>query len=209
MPNLEDPEDLLTPERLTVGSPELWHKQPLPWCFEWTDGIMFPRSLYLDRDAWYPCRDARLLQEIRRGLIPAAVLQSASELPSEFYQEASFGMVFRAPLAGQPVTLTGMHPEEPVLRFAVPADPTVEFNVEGSRTRVQPVLTNVVIEPAKKKLSVTYCAKQAPLPRGFLPEIHKNIPISVRVNQGPPIAYQSPPTIRDRLAAVREGQSPN
>ncbi len=209
MPNLEDPEDLLTPERLVVGSPDLWHKQPLPWCFEWTDGIMFPRSLYLDRDAWYPCRDARLLHEIRRGLIPDSVLRPAAELPADFYQEASFGMVFRTRLAGQLVTLTGMHPEEPVLRFSVPPDPTIEFNVEGMRTAAEPVLTNLVIVPAEKKFSVTYCAKQTQLPRGFLPEVHKNIPISVRVNQGPPIAYQSPPTVRDRLAAARAGQPSN
>jgi len=209
MPNLEDPEDLLSPDRLVVGAPELWPKQPLPWCFEWTDGIMFPRSLYLDRDAWYPCRDARLLPEIRRGLVPPAVLQPAAELPSEFYQEASFGMVFRTPLAGQPVSLTGMHPEEPVLRFSIPADPTIEFNVEGSRSVAKPLLTNLVIKPAEKKFSVVYCAKQAPLPRGFLPEIHKNIPISVRVNQGPPIPYVAPPTIRDRLASARPGQPPS
>jgi len=34
MPNLEDPDDLLTSQRMVVGSPELWYKQPLPWCFD-------------------------------------------------------------------------------------------------------------------------------------------------------------------------------
>ena len=30
LPNLEDPNDLLTPERIIVEDPENWHQQPLP-----------------------------------------------------------------------------------------------------------------------------------------------------------------------------------
>src|ERR1035437_3273348 len=70
LPNLEDPADLLTPERLVTRQPELWFRQPLPWCFEWTVGLTFPRCLYLGLDAWFPAPDGAPLGEVQRGYIP-------------------------------------------------------------------------------------------------------------------------------------------
>jgi len=36
LPNLENPRDRLTPNRLVVGDPSNWWKQPLPESFDWT-----------------------------------------------------------------------------------------------------------------------------------------------------------------------------
>ena len=38
MPNLEDPDDLLT-ERLLTGDPQLWYRQPLLACCDWLHPI--------------------------------------------------------------------------------------------------------------------------------------------------------------------------
>lgn len=43
LPNLEDPRDLLEPERLVVGDPEHWPLQPLPASFHWLEHGAFPR----------------------------------------------------------------------------------------------------------------------------------------------------------------------
>lgn len=208
MPNLEDPEDLLTAERLVVRSPEHWYKQPLPWCFEWTNGLMFPRELYAGYDAWFPCKDDSLLPEVRRRFIPPRLAQSMKGQDAfhpEYFQEASLGLTIREPLAGQPISVAGMNPEEPMVGFTLPSDPVIEIDVDGRKTSAKPLLTNLVIQPAEKKFYAVYCAKTPDLPRAFIPEVHKVIPISVQVNRDAPIRYEAPPTVRDRLAAAPAG----
>ncbi len=55
LPNLEDPNDLLTPERIVLGEPARWPEQPLPQGFGW-----FQRT-------WYPrCCVCRLLSSVCR-----------------------------------------------------------------------------------------------------------------------------------------------
>jgi hypothetical protein len=212
MPNLEDPDDLLTPERMVVRSPDLWYRQPLPWCFEWTNGLMFPRELYAGFDAWFPCKDDSNLPEVRRRYIPPHFAQTThgqDRFNPEFFQEASLGMVIREPLAGLPISISGMNPEYPVLDFAMPPDPSIEIDVEGRKTALKPLLTNLVIRPAEKTFYAVYCAKTQDLPRAFIPEVHKVIPISLQVNRDVPIKYEAPPTVRERLSAAQDGAKPD
>ena len=143
LPNLEDPADMLTAERLIARKPALWYRQPLPWCFEWTVGLTFPRYLFMGVDAWFPSPDDSALPEVHRGFIPAHLrrqLEKDHDLAAGYRQEASLGMVLGTPLAGQPVTLTGMHPEEPIITFTVPPAPSIEIEVEGERAVVPPLL---------------------------------------------------------------------
>jgi hypothetical protein len=208
LPNLEDPADMLTAERLIARKPELWYRQPLPWCFEWTVGLTFPRYLFLGVDAWFPPPDDASLPEVQRGFIPTHLrrrLEKDHDLAAGYRQEASLGMVVSTPLPGQPVALTGMHPEEPTITFTVPTAPSIEIEVEGERAVPPPLLTNLVIFPAERKFTAVYCAKTKGLQRVFIPGIHNNIPIAARINRDPPIRYQSPPTIRDRLLAASAG----
>jgi hypothetical protein len=205
LPNLEDPADLLAAERLCTRKPERWHRQPLPWCFEWTVGLTFPRYLFMGIDAWFPAPDDSTLPEVKRGFIPSQLrgrLEKDHDLAAGYQQEASLGMVVDTPLSGQPVTLTGMHPDEPTITFTVPPAPSIEIEVEGERAAPPPLLTNLMISPAEKKFTAVYCAKTKGLQRVFIPGIHKNIPISARINRDAPIRYQSPPTIHDRLLAA-------
>lgn len=206
MPNLEDPYDLLTRERLITGDPQLWYRQPLPWCFDWTSWLMYPRELYVGFDAWYPCPDPALLAEVQRAfLLPLSAAPAGQRIvpPDEMYQEASLGMIFRTALAGAPVLVSGMNPERPVSSFVVPPDPLIEIEIEGSRSLCPTVLTNLVIRPTDNKVHAVWLAKTAGLPRAFVPEVHKNIPLSVSVNRGRSIRYESPPTVRERLAAAQ------
>jgi hypothetical protein len=209
MPNLEDPDDLLTRQRMVVGSPELWYKQPLPWCFDWTNPLMFPRLLYGGMDAWFPCTNDAALPEVRRQLLPNELAQRMQRTPAigiEYYQEASLGMVVRQPLAGREVVLSGMHPEESVVSFTIPADPAIEIEIEGRRMPVKPRITNLVVRPAEKKFYTVHFARTADLPRSFIPEIHKDIPLAARIANDVPVKYQCPPTVRDRLAAATQSR---
>jgi hypothetical protein len=205
LPNLEDPSDLLTPERLITQKPELWYRQPLPWCFEWTNGCTFPRYQYLGIDAWFPTPENTPFHEVQRGFLPPDLRRTLPKNPSlgeGYYQEASLGMVFRAPLAGQPVVLTGMHPEEPSIKFIMPPDPSIKIEVEGEHAIVPSLLTGLTIYPAEKKFYAVYCGKTKGLKRSFIPGIHRNIPISASINGDTPIRYETPPTIKERLDAA-------
>src|SRR3569623_589378 len=60
LPNLEHPDDLLTPERLAAGEPGRWPLQPVPASLGWLDYGAFPRAAWLGAPA---CHE--------RGLEPA------------------------------------------------------------------------------------------------------------------------------------------
>lgn len=206
MPNLEDPDDLLTAERVAVGAPELWYRQPLPWTLGWTNGLMYPRELHAGFDAWFPCPDERELPEVRRGLLPAGIVGATriqGQVTAEYYQEASLGLVTREALAGQTVTISGMHPELPSLSFRIPEELRIDLLIDGEQHQPKALLSNLVIRPAEKKVCAVYCARTAALPRDFIPGVHASIPLAASVHGEAWIGYVSPPTIRARLAASK------
>lgn len=212
LPNLEDPADLLRPERLIAEGPENWHRQPLPWCFEWMVGLTFPRCCYVGLDAWYPAPDGPQLTEVARGFVPQHFKQRLAQMPElvvGFQQEASLGMVFGSPLAGQRVEILGMHREERSLSFVVPQPPRMEIEVEGSSELVEARLVNLALYPSEKRFTMTYSARNRGLPRLFVPGIHRIIPLAVSVNSDSKIYYDTPLTIRERLGRAAPGGSPS
>jgi hypothetical protein len=212
MPNLEDPDDRLTASRLVTGAPELWYRQPLPWCFETTHMLMYPRLLLLGLDAWFPAREPAKMPEFYRGLAPieaAAPVEARSVDLRAAYQEASLGMVGRVPLAGAPVRLTGMHPELTTCEFLVPDDPVVDLFIDGQKMPGPTLLTHLVIRPGEQKVSAVWCARVAELPRKFVPGFHANIPLALSVNRGPLLQYESPPTVRERLSRAAPPVAPS
>lgn len=202
LPNLEDPTDLLTPERIIVGDPKRWHLQPLPWSYGFTNLLMFPRGLYFDIEPWYPAPLNEHLLETKRGFLNPAVLEQIDAEPNPrvfFYQEASFGMIFNQLEAGTPIVMSGVHPTDKDVSFVLPPPPKIDIIVEGNAETCPAQITNLVLLPNEKKFAVVYIAKRTKLPRSFIPGVHKNIPLSVSVNKDAPIAYASPPTIREQL----------
>ena len=206
MPNLEDPDDLLGAERLVVGAPEHWYRQPMPWSFEWTNWLMYPRELFLGFDAWFPCPDPAQLPEVKRGLIDARAAAAGGQRhwpPDDGYQEASLGMIFRDDIAEAPVQISGMSPERPVSAFTVPAAPSIEIDIEGQRERCATTLTHLVIRPSENKVNAVWLAKTSGLPRVLLPGIHANIRLAAFVDAGQAVRYECPRPIRERLAEAR------
>lgn len=69
LPQLERPEDLLTPERLALGNPLHWHRQPLPAGFDYLDPMTFPRmGMFACPPPGYQPGDA--VREVDLGLVP-------------------------------------------------------------------------------------------------------------------------------------------
>ena len=211
LPNLEDPADRLTNERL-VATPELWFRQPLPWFLDWTPINCFPRAMFvsIDCEPWFPPPDDDTLAEVRYGILPRGyrtVLQEQviGRPPAwQFRQEASHGLVLPPPIHGAPLKLVGLHPERAVIECTLPAaPPAVHLLLEREVVRVEPQLTTLAVYPDRGMLTMTYAVSQ-PTPRPFIPGIHKHIPIAVSVNGDTPIAYQPPATIREKLKSAEK-----
>ncbi len=212
MPNLEDPEDLLAPERLIVKDPKMWFNQPLPWCLDWVHPFTFPRYIFFASpvDAWFPAPDDIRLPEVKRGFVMPGFRAAMSKRTLErgpdplFYQEASHGMAFHDMPANQPVVIRGMHPRQEAWEFSLPGKgdtPRMDIEIEGHRERVQPHLHHVVCSPGEDKLTMVFGATLN-LPRMFIPGIHKHIPISAYINEDVPIHYEAPPTIKELIDAA-------
>lgn len=209
LPNLEDPDDLLTPDRLIVGDPQQWYRQPLPWSLDWHHPMMFPRYVYVGADAWFHGPQDHSMPEVARGYIVENYrdqfhegLASGQDCPRPFFQDASLGMVFPDLETGTPISVSGMHRDGKSLTFTIPKPPRIVMTLENKVEDVRPILSTVAVLPAEEKVCFTYLAQLTDLPRVFIPGIHGKIPLSIQVNGDHPIVYETPPTIRDQLRAA-------
>lgn len=203
MPNLEDPGDMLTPDRLVSGDPRAWYRQPLPACFDWMHPLMFPRFLWFGAgvDAWFPAPDDETMPEVRMGLLPSGYrAQQGDGVDARFYQEAPLGLALSGVRGDEEISIEGMHPERPVISFHLPGPPPrIVFTVEGQPV-APPVRTHsIIVEPAAERVSLVYGAT-VELPRPFIPGVHRHIPIAVAVDNDALIVFDTPPTVRDQLA---------
>ena len=101
------------------------------------------------------------------------------------------------------IVVQGMHPEPEVVGFALPHPPSVAFTVEGNTVWLPPQLTNVLIEPAKPAVHLTYVVRREELPRVFIPGIHVKIPMSIQVNGDVPVHYEPPASLYGELQKAR------
>jgi hypothetical protein len=207
MPNLENPNDLLTSRRLVVGDPALWYKQPLPWCFDWTNAVMFPRMVYIGLAPRFPPPVSSALPEIESGILSTDYqakylsLDESESVPAEYYQEASFGMTFSNLAPGTPIVLEGMHPDRPSIVLRLPAPPSIDLFVGGSQVPAIITLTNCVISPADERMCLVYAALVTDMPRVFIPGVHKEIPFKAAIDGDAPLEYESPLPVLEQLEA--------
>jgi hypothetical protein len=111
LPNIEDPDDLLTPGRLIIEDPNRWHLQPLPQGFGWRQRTWYPRCALLGSyPAFTPA--GTVTREESMGLLPADHIALARQsrlapLEAHFGNGASFGMVFNRLDGDEPIRLEG------------------------------------------------------------------------------------------------------
>lgn len=215
LPNFEDPDDLLTNQRLIVSDPSLWWRQPIPCHLDWVPITNFPRSIYFARDAapWFQPPDDQTLREVERGILPPnyrdkLVAHRLGHPPHpRFYQEASHGLTLDEPPFGARVRLEGFHANHDVLECQMPkAAPTIEMTIEGKSKRVEPDMTSVAFYPNDLEATITYMAAME-MPRVFIPGVHKHIPLSVRFGKDEPIHYETPTPMLERLKAAKKSNA--
>lgn len=206
LPNLEDPEDRLTPERLVVEDPGRWWIQPIPAVFHYAPHAIFTRYTYLGADAWFSPPDDMTLPEVRRGILPPGFRTNFQPgLAWGFYQEAAPGLVLPPPSVDTPIIVRGMHPAGAALRARLPQPPAVEIDLEGRRQSPPLHLSKLVLIPAQQKLVTTWVARTSEMHRVFLPGVHAKIPLRMRIGARNWIEYQTPKTLRQALDDAKRG----
>jgi hypothetical protein len=162
LPNLEHPEDLLTPERLVAGDTGRWPLQPVPASLGWLDYGTFPRMAWLgvipDHDETI---DARSVGEVRLGYAASDVLKDKKpDAPLTLLGANGASLGLRAPhlKGGEEVELLNVSRSREEIRFRLPAE-RPELWVDGRNGKLAPttpVIHTVVIEPDENRVTVTW-----------------------------------------------------
>jgi hypothetical protein len=151
LPNLEDPENLLTPTNVQIAKFEAWRSRPEPAAFGYVPRQAYPRWQLagMDKIDWLEAEGARKLKvenapEVGAGhdhLPPPSRL-----LNPEFYNGAPPGLRFPHLTGGEAVKLRYLDAEFALLEFDLPGDkPAIWIDIGRGRVFLPPVLQTVEI----------------------------------------------------------------
>lgn len=194
LPNLEWPNDRLTPGRLVVGNPLDWNKQPLPIGFGYLDVASFPRCSMVGLPPATTDKKEPVM-EVARGLIPADFCRGnlftckPEDLPKLIHPSAgrcaSLGLWLPFLRGNETIFLDGMDPEHP--RFAVaPPGETPVFTIPGLASHPVEVagqLYLICIDMYARLLILVWAGRvQSPhlMSPGSLKELQSAVKVSMR-----------------------------
>jgi len=162
LPNIEDPNDLLTPAKVCCGDIRNWAKQILPTGFGWYSKFSHPRAgwagiLPADRPVEQMMRQAyaELLPE------PARALYLAHPFPSidfRFFSGASPGLSLPYLTGDEAIKLTNLSPDGNLL-LVLPGDrPAITLNIGDGTKEAKVVLHTVQIRMDKGEVDLVWRA---------------------------------------------------
>jgi hypothetical protein len=160
LPNLEDPDDLLTPERIILGEMERWNQMPLPQGFGWFQKTWYPRCSFAGAVPGF-VDPGETMREEALGLVPKGQIALARrfKLPSfdlRFGNGASIGLVFPFLSGGESVRLIHLTPAG-LLQFNLPRDPPrIMLDIGLGASELEPVLHTVCIRPEELQLDLVW-----------------------------------------------------
>jgi hypothetical protein len=179
LPNIEDPQNPLTPQRLCVGEYARWNEQPAPVTLGWVPKNWHPRCLL----AGVMPADRATEQELRAAyakLVPkeqrkAYVDNGLRDMDFAFFNGAPPGLrfPFGALNPGAPVGTRNLVPEG-ALDFCLPADsPRIGIDIGRGLQWPQTVLHTVQIRLVERELDMVW-RTALPYPgRDWLPQMKR------------------------------------
>jgi hypothetical protein len=185
LPNLEDPDDLLSPERFVPEDPWCWPGQPLPASLGWLDYGCFPRIAWLGMvlDCELPS-DRSQVGEIRLGYAGPELFEESREAAPRIdfagINGASLGLRVPHVQPGARIELVNLSPRARALELQLPSE-APRIRVDGRKGKLletEPVIHSLIIEPDRGRLSVVWRGA-APALRSYLPAELPQMPFSV------------------------------
>jgi hypothetical protein len=161
LPNIEDPEDLLAPERVVIADPRRWHEQPLPQGLGWRQRTWYPRCALLG--AWPAFLDAgTITTEERMRLLPAnhVALAKQMRLPpfdAQFANGASLGLAIEGVTGDETIGLRGLSADG-ALDFRLPGE-RLQMSIDIGRgdSQLTPKIHTISIRPDDLQLDIVWC----------------------------------------------------
>lgn len=160
LPNLDDPEDPVTPERLLIQDPLDWMDLPSASSFCPIDAFTFPRALFMLPHAANAPKKA--LYEFKKNIISKADLEDkrTQKIPPNprLYNCAPAGLASIRLEGNERVVLGHMHPRYAQLSFDLPAErPRMLIEPPGCAVKeLQPLLQTLLIEPDAMRFSLVW-----------------------------------------------------
>jgi hypothetical protein len=160
LPNIEDPADLLTPERVVIEDPQRWHLQPLPQGLGWRQRTWYPRCALLGS---YPAflSAGTVTEEERLGLLPQNHVALAKQnrlapFEARFNNGASLGMIFTRLESDERITLRGLSPDG-LLDFRLPGEtPRIGLDLGPGLRELEVRMHTVSIRPDDLELDIVW-----------------------------------------------------
>jgi len=169
LPNLEEPADLLTPERLIVGRPERWPLGPAVAAVGYLNYNYFPRCAML---ALTPPFDTTSILpsdflEVRMKVLKPASIAENIPIQQRFdlgcAQQSALGMRVEHVAPGERVEFTHVHPHAERWSFTLPSEhPSLLLKLpEQTTTELEPKIRSLIFEPELDRLSVVWVGERA------------------------------------------------
>ncbi|MBZ5708401.1 DUF2169 family type VI secretion system accessory protein [Nannocystis pusilla] len=172
LPNIEDPRDLITPERLISRHVANWWRQPLPWSCDWFDPDWYPRSAFLGVCPEFLPDDMRLLPEAARGYLPFDLHQQQREATIEklihprWADAAAPGLVVPLMRGDEAIRFRNMTPDGEIVVCLPGEPPRISVRFEGKLVEIEPVVHRVLISLEEMGVYVVWHGAW-PTPRGL------------------------------------------
>jgi hypothetical protein len=176
LPNLEDPNDLMTPERVVLQDPNQWNAAPLPQGLGWFHKSWYPRCSFAGSVPAFT-RPGQVLREEGLGLVPAdqVALARQFKLPgfdTRFNNGASPGLVRPYLRGGEIIRLTHLVADTEQLSFQVPVEkPAVMMDIGLGQNQIIPQLFTVCIRPEQLQVDLVWGAAHIYPGVDWLPEM--------------------------------------
>ena len=180
LPNLEDPDDLLTPDRLVLGEPEKWNQQPLPQGLGWFQRTWYPRCSFVGAVPGFVDPDEEMREE-KLGLVPQHQIALARQfkLPSfdvRFNNGASIGLRFPYLTGDEFIQLTNLRPGGGVTGFHLPAEcPQIMLDIGLGENELDVVLHTMCVRVEDMQLDLIWRGAHEYPGTDWLPEMQRMV----------------------------------
>ena len=179
LPNIEDPNDLLTIDRLIMGKPERWNEQPLPAGLGWFHRTWYPRCSFVASMPSFIDVDT-VFREEALGFVPKGqvVLSRQFKLPSfdlRFNNGASLGMVLPYLKGDERVQLKHLTPGGECA-FSLPGEPPqIMLDIGLGENVLKPFLQTVCIRLKEMEVDLIWRGAHEYPGQDWLPEMKKMV----------------------------------
>lgn len=162
LPNLDDPNDPVSPDRLLATDAYDWLDRPAAACYEPMDLFTFPRVAFMILPTFTP--PTHPVYELSKG----ALLRSDLAEKKDFAQPdirvfncAPAGLAVCRLLGNERLKLWNVHPRHELLECDLPGDrPRVFIEPPGCPQReLEPLLQTLLIEPDDDRITLTWTAR--------------------------------------------------